>query len=147
MGQVNVSIAGKTFRMACEDGQVRFTYRDRREGDRQKIATLPTQEFIGRFLKHVLPARFQRIRHYGLLANRGKQQRLARCRELLGVPPQTAAAAKTSTFTDWLHNLLGLDPDRCPCCGNVLRHETLEPQPTPTTTATRGSLAVPPDTS
>ena len=39
--------------------------------------TLPAAEFIGRFLKHVLPARFQRIRHYGLLANRGKQQRLA----------------------------------------------------------------------
>ena len=73
--------------LGCDDGQVRFSYRDRKEGDRLKTATLPAGEFIGRFLEHVLPARFLRIRHYGFLANRAKQTQLAQCRRLLGVSP------------------------------------------------------------
>ena len=63
--------------VGCDEGQVRFSYRDRKEGDRLKTATLPAAEFIGRFLHHVLPARFMRIRHYGFLANRVKQSPLA----------------------------------------------------------------------
>jgi hypothetical protein len=113
--------------LSCDDGQVRFTYRDRTDGDRPKIATLPADEFIGRFLKHVLPEHFQRIRHYGLLANRGKTQRLERCRELLGVPPP--APAPPRSVADWLRAVLGVDPDRCPCCGDVLHREPLDPQP------------------
>jgi len=73
--------------LGCDDGCVRFTYRDRRDGDRRKVATLRAEEFIQRFLKHVLPPRFQRIRHYGLLANRGKHERLDRVRRLLGAAP------------------------------------------------------------
>lgn len=133
--------------LSCGDGRVRFTYRDRRDGDRRKIAALPAEEFIGRFLKHILPERFQRVRHYGLLANRDKQRRLARCRELLGVPPQAAAAANASPRAEWLRRVLGVDPDRCPCCGDALRREALEPQPTRRTAAAPGSPVVPPDTS
>ena len=117
--------------LSCRDGQVRFTYRDRADGDRQKIATLPSEEFIGRFLKHVLPPRFQRVRHYGLLANRGKGERLQRCRKLLGARPQSTTPPPRPSLADWLQSVLGLDPDRCPCCGDVLQQETLEPQPPP----------------
>jgi Putative transposase/Transposase zinc-binding domain len=116
--------------LSCRDGQVRFLYRDRRDGDRRKVATLPAAEFIGRFLKHVLPGRFQRIRHYGLLANRGKQQRLARCRELLGASSRQTAPPPAG-LADWVKDVLRSDPIRCPCCGDVLQQEVLAPQPPP----------------
>jgi hypothetical protein len=115
--------------LSCDDGLVRFTYRDRRDGDRRKVATLPAEEFIARFLKHVLPERFQRIRHYGLLANRDKQQRLEHCRQLLGDRPQVENSPTRRTAADWLQDMLGVDPDRCPCCGDALRREPLDPQP------------------
>jgi hypothetical protein len=118
--------------LSCEDGQVRFTYRDRRDADRQKITTLPAHKFIGRFLKHVLPQRFQRIRHYGLLANRGKHKRLDRCRELLGARRPDAADPKPQTAAELMQTLLGLDVNRCPCCGHVLSREILPPTPTMT---------------
>ena len=68
--------------LSADDGQVRFHYRDRADGDRRKIAVLPAAQFIGRFLQHVLPDRFMRIRHYGFLANRIKKQALAGCRAI-----------------------------------------------------------------
>jgi hypothetical protein len=114
---------------SCDNGQVRFTYRDRRDGDLRKTAVLPAEDFIGRFLKHVLPKRFQRIRHYGLLANRDKQQRLARCRELLGARKEPDRGPQTSSLAEWLTSHLGIDPDRCPWCGERMHLETLEPQP------------------
>lgn len=120
--------------LSCRDGQVRFTYRDRRDGERRKIATLPAAEFIGRFFKHVLPARFQRIRHYGLLANRGKQQRLNCCRELLGASSRETTPPPRC-LADWLEDVLQIDPARCPCCGGVLQQELLEPQPPPSRSA------------
>lgn len=134
--------------LSCEDGQVRFTYRDRRDGDRRKIATLPAGEFIGRFLKHVLPERFQRIRHYGLLANRDKQQRLAQCRQLLGVRPQGQnSPTHRRTAADWLQEALGVDPDHCPCCGDALHREPLEPQPRAALPAARRAATPSHDTS
>jgi len=117
--------------LSCEHGEVRFSYRDRRDGDRTKIATLPAHEFIGRFLAHVLPDRFLRLRHYGLLANRAKQQSLARCRELLGVTPPTGRDARPRTLTDWLRSVLGIDPDCCPECGCPLHRQALPRVPVP----------------
>jgi hypothetical protein len=133
--------------LSCQDGQVRFSYRDRTDGDRPKIATIPVDEFLGRFLKHVLPERFQRIRHYGLLANRGKHERLKHCRELLGVPPQAAPATTAASPADWLCHMLGVDPDRCPCCGDLLQREVLEPQPPRMSIAAPVGHAVSRDTS
>jgi hypothetical protein len=68
------------------DGWVRFTYRNRRQGNRVQTMTLDADEFIRRFLLHVLPRGFMRLRHYGFLANRHKARTLRRCRELLGQP-------------------------------------------------------------
>jgi hypothetical protein len=70
--------------LAIEDGSVRFRYRDYRSGNAERVMTLSAEEFARRFLVHVLPDSFQRIRHYGLLANRSRRVKLARCRELLG---------------------------------------------------------------
>ena len=111
--------------ISCDDGQVRFRYRDRRDDDRVKTATLPAEEFIARFLHHVLPDRFLRIRHYGFLANRAKQKSLARCRALLGVAPSTSPEERPRSLADWLRTILGVDPNSCPQCGCSLHRQTL----------------------
>jgi hypothetical protein len=67
------------------DGRVTFRWKDYAHGGRQATMTLESVEFVRRFLMHVLPPGFVRIRHYGLLANRHRQEKLARCRELLGL--------------------------------------------------------------
>lgn len=117
--------------VSCDQGKVRFSYRDRRDGDRVKIAELPAAQFIGRFLMHVVPDRFLRIRHYGFLANRDKRKSLARCRALLGVLPPVAAEDQRRTRDDWLRDILGVDPGRCPCCGHVLHRVPLPPSLVP----------------
>jgi len=111
----------------CDDGQVCFTWRDRRDGDRRKTMSLPAEVFIHRFLQHVLPDRFLRVRHYGLLGNRGKQQRLAHCRELLGGSTFAATEPPPQSAADWLRQTLGIDVTQCPCCGEPLYCETLAP--------------------
>ena len=68
-----------------EDGKVRFRWKDYRNESRQKVMTLDAGEFIRRFLVHVLPEGFQRIRYYGFMGNRYRKQKLALCRELLGM--------------------------------------------------------------
>jgi hypothetical protein len=103
--------------LSCEAGQVQFHYRDRADGDRRKVASLPADEFLRRFLWHVLPHAFMRIRHYGLLANRHKQELLQRCRHLLAASEPDSPAAKTTA--QWLLLLLGIDITRCPRCGYV----------------------------
>ncbi len=105
--------------LSCHDGQVSFHYRDRRAGDIRKLATLPVDEFIHRFLWHVLPKGFTRIRHYGLFAGRNKNELLPRCRQLLSADEREPVKKKSAA--DWLL-LLGIDVTRCPRCG----HQPLE---------------------
>jgi hypothetical protein len=112
----------------CRNGQVRFRYRDRRDGDRRKTMSLPADEFIKRFLRHVLPDRFTRIRHYGLLANRVKKKNLARCRELLGMPAEAPVKEESRSAADWIHDWFGEDVARCPCCNEMLHCEPLLPE-------------------
>lgn len=76
--------------LASDGASVTFAYKDYAEGSRPKTMTLSTAEFVRRFCLHVLPERFVKIRHYGLLGNRQRQTRLARARTLLGVPPPAA---------------------------------------------------------
>jgi hypothetical protein len=76
------------------EGKVSFRYKDYRHDAQQKTMKLQAEEFIRRFLLHVLPAGFQRIRYYGFLANRYREQKLARCRELLGMPAPEPAISK-----------------------------------------------------
>ena len=70
-----------------EDGIVRFRYKDYAHGNRKRVMSLPAREFVRRFLQHVLPTGFVRIRHYGVLSNRHRQENLALCRKLLGDGP------------------------------------------------------------
>jgi hypothetical protein len=126
--------------ISCVNGEVTFSFRDRRDEDRRKIARVPVETFIQRFLQHVLPDGFVRIRHYGFLANRNKHTRLARCRELLGARPLPPAEEK-SLVQRW-QELLGIDTTRCPCCHEPLQREKLAPQPF-TTAITMGASTVP----
>ena len=77
--------------VALDETSVTFQYKDyRREGvERRQTMTLAVDEFIRRFLLHVLPKGFHRIRHYGLLASAGRRANVARARELLAAPPAT----------------------------------------------------------
>jgi hypothetical protein len=79
--------------------------------------TLDAQEFIRRFLLHVLPDGFMRIRHFGFLANRSKKHALPQCRKLLGVNPALPEIPKQSTH-DLMLELTGIDLSRCPRCHN-----------------------------
>jgi hypothetical protein len=97
-----------------KDGHVSFTYKDYKDEHRQKRMTLSADEFLRRFLMHVLPDGFQRIRHYGLLGNRHRAEHLTRCRELLGVPAPAPPAQLD--FRERYQQLTGYDLLECPVC-------------------------------
>jgi hypothetical protein len=101
--------------LKVENGEVTLSYRDRRDEDRKKSMTLDAQEFIRRFLLHVLPEGFMRIRHFGFLANRTKKHSLPQCRKLLGLHPALPEIPKRSA-QDLLRELTGIDLSRCPSC-------------------------------
>jgi hypothetical protein len=102
----------------CEDGQVTFRYRDSADDHQIKETTVTAEEFIRRFLLHVLPDRFVRIRHYGLLSNRNRKTKLAHCQQLLGALPRaTEAAPVKPSWQDLVRQLTGRDPRQCPRCG------------------------------
>ena len=116
LGRYTYRVALSNDRILCvKDGHITFSYRDRRDGDRKKTMTLEADEFIRRFLLHVLPKGFTRIRHFGFLANRSKKQNLSRCRELLGLCPCLPPAPE-KTSRDLLLELTGVDPSLCPAC-------------------------------
>ena len=80
--------------------------------------TLAADEFIRRFLLHVPPAGFQHIRHYGFLANRYRETKLARCRHLLHLPPPSAEpSAPPVDYRDQYQKLTGQSLRDCPRCG------------------------------
>jgi hypothetical protein len=97
-----------------EDGQVTFAYKDYKDEQQQKLMTLSADEFLRRFLLHVLPEGFQRIRHYGLFSNRHRAENLARCRELLGVAAPVAPPPQD--YCERYRQLTGQDLLQCPQC-------------------------------
>jgi hypothetical protein len=103
--------------LQVENAKVILSYRDRRDGDQKKTLIIEAQEFIRRFLLHVLPDGFMRIRHFGFLANRSKKQALSQCRKLLDLDPALPRPPILSA-KDWLLKITGVDLTRCPCCHN-----------------------------
>jgi hypothetical protein len=101
--------------VALEDGEVTFRWRDSVHGNKKKLMTLPVDEFLRRFLLHVLPRGFVRIRNFGFLANRRRASLLPVCFQLLHRSmKQAGAAAPTSAqqpCSGW----------RCPRCGGIMR--------------------------
>ncbi len=115
--------------LEMENGQVHFRWKDYAHGNAPKVMAMDAVEFIRRFLLHVVPARLVRIRHYGLLANRHRDEKLKLCRRLLGCaePPEVEpAAAPKQEKTEG-----AAEPrDRCPVCheGRMVIVEVLEPE-------------------
>ena len=124
------------------DGRVAFAWKDYRHESRRKVMCLDAQEFVRRFLLHVLPAGFQRIRHYGLLANRYREIKLAHCRQLLAEPaPVVELPAAPMDYLDRYQRLTGVSLRDCPHCGRgqMVRIESFLPDTLP-----RGPPATPP---
>ena len=101
---------------ALKDGQVSFAYKDYKHEQRHKVMTMSADEFLRRFLLHVLPDSFQRIRHYGLLGNRHRAENLGRCRELLAMP--VPIPTPEHDYRERWQQLTGHDPLQCPQCRN-----------------------------
>jgi hypothetical protein len=95
------------------DGKVAFKWRDYADGSREKVMTLGAEEFIRRFLMHILPPGFRKIRHYGIMAPRNKSARLKRCRVLT----RTAEPLPKATTEDILDKMLGNTWRFCRACG------------------------------
>ena len=96
--------------------QVRFRWRDYARGNKLKVMRLDAGEFIRRFLLHVLPRRFTRLRHYGLLGNRGRARKLALCRTLLAQPIPEPREPETPQAM--MLRLTGIDITVCRQCGH-----------------------------
>jgi Putative transposase/Transposase zinc-binding domain len=101
------------------EGQVRFRWKDYRHPQRPKIMILPAGEFIRRFLLHVLPEGFRRIRHFGFLANVHRSAKLALIRRLLDLP-EPNPAPEPSDYRERYTRLFGRALDICPACGGHL---------------------------
>jgi hypothetical protein len=98
-----------------ENGMVSFKWRDYRDGSQWKVMTVMAHEFIRRFLIHVLPKGFLKIRHYGFLGNRNKSKKLILCKRLT----HTAIMKKKKASTlELISKLLGRDICKCPACGS-----------------------------
>ena len=117
-----VAIANSRLRDIA-DGRVTFAYRDRRDHNQVKETTVSADEFIRRFLQHVLPRGFCRIRHFGFLGNRVKRQQLQRCRELLLPEAETKQPAVLPVaYRDLVQQVTGIDLSVCPQCqGGTMR--------------------------
>jgi Putative transposase/Transposase zinc-binding domain len=97
--------------VSMEEGRVSFEYKDYADGNQRKVMTLEATEFIRRFLLHILPSGFVRIRQFGFLANRARGKKLALCRALLGA----SAPAKTAV-TEHDRDIEEQDDRLCPAC-------------------------------
>jgi hypothetical protein len=100
--------------LLLKDGKVTFSWRDNRHGQLRATMTLSAEEFMRRFLLHVLPRGFQRIRQFGLLANRRRDE-LARCRQLLGAADQTVNSL-SQDYQSLYQTVTGTSLQQCPAC-------------------------------
>ncbi len=130
--------------VAWDDSGVTFNWKDYRvEGaDRYQTMTLSVDEFMRRFLMHVLPKGFHRIRHCGLFANGGRAENIHRARQLLSMPAPESTPDATAAEDPLVH------PQRCPCCGGrMLIIETFERGSSPRTQSTAKVFSIGHDSS
>lgn len=123
--------------VALHDGRVTFRYKDYAHGHGHKTMTLTADEFLRRFVQHVLPAGFVKVRHYGLLANRHREERLKLCRRLLLVVDVTAALPDAKADAD----TAAIEPAQRRCCrhcgGTRLLYRELLPDEATTSAVAR----------
>ncbi|MBM3700809.1 MAG: IS91 family transposase [Actinobacteria bacterium] len=127
LGRYAFRIAISNDRIKCvRDGMVTFTYRDRKDDNIKKEITLSAGEFIRRFLTHVLPDSYTRIRHFGFLANRNRRDNISCVKSLLGVSPYDGKR-KEQSAQEIMLELTGKDILKCPRCkaGTMTLHHLI----------------------
>ena len=132
-GSILLYLARYVYRVALDESRllrvdgagVTFRLKDYREGGRSKTLTLAGEEFLRRFLQHILPPGFVKVRHYGLFAHAQKKTNLARVREALAGAGRRRAAAAAALLALLRDFEAQPPPVRCPCCGGLV-FETAE---------------------
>lgn len=116
--------------VTVKNGKVTFRWRDYADGNRTKLMTVDAIEFIRRFLLHILPDNFVKIRHYGLLSNRNRNTKLKRCQEILGVVLDEQQTITAVRWEELLFKITGIDPCTCSSCGKgrMVTKEILYPK-------------------
>lgn len=131
LGRYTHRVALSNDRLVTMEGeQVTFRWRDSADHNQIKWLTLEAFEFIRRFLLHVLPDQFVKIRYYGILSHRNRKSKLLLCKKLLGVlTGKELEEAPKETWEDLLTRITGIDPRICPHCGKgkMILKETLLP--------------------
>lgn len=109
-----------------DNNAVIFKWRDYKDNNKEKVMTLKPQEFIRRFTMHILPDRFVKIRHYGILGNRNKQLKLKRCLEIFRVKPKKDDSLSSAEL---FFKLTGIKIGMCKVCekGNLIKKDKLMP--------------------
>jgi hypothetical protein len=103
--------------------EVSFTWKDYREGAKKNVMTLEAMEFVRRFALHILPKRFVRIRHYGILSSTAKRGKLSAIKEAFGLQHQGKEKKEWKIVSA---ETLGWTPDRCPCCKQLTMVRVLD---------------------
>lgn len=133
LGRYTHRIAISNHRLLDIDGgQVRFQWKDYSRGSKSGVMTLQSDEFIRRFLLHVLPPGFVRLRYFGFMANRHRKEKFELCRKLLSAPPPPRQMLKEMDWRNRYLLLTGYPIDTCPACGEG-RMIPVEPVPSPPT--------------
>jgi hypothetical protein len=101
--------------LSIKDGKVTFKWRDYRDNNTEKIMTITAEEFIRRFVMHILPKKFVKIRHFGLLANRNKTIKLRKLQANMSF--KIKSQFKDMKTVEIINLIIGRDVTRCPCCG------------------------------
>lgn len=117
--------------LKVEQGQVCFRYKDYAKGGKSQVMSLSAEEFMRRFLLHILPRGFHKIRYYGILATRNRKTLLPQARALLGQPPVVAIPKRG--WEEMLIQIHGIDPRSCPRCqkGKMQHLELIPPSRPP----------------
>ena len=126
--------------LGLRDGIVRMRWRDYAHGGKKKVLSLKATDLLGRFVLHVLPRSFRRVRHYGLLGNRHKSAKLAAARRYFGIVPKDPDPSPIEV-THRLLRRMGIEPNTCPACGSrrVFRQPVLSHPLLPRTRAPTGT--------
>ena len=130
LGHYTHRIAISNYRIVShKNGKVFFKVRDKKNEGKKKVKSLCEKEFMRRFLNHVLPKGYTRIRHFGLLGCRSKGKNLARIRSLMSLSESLKPKEKQS-WQSFLKEVSGIDIELCPSCkaGKMVQGKVLEPQ-------------------